>query len=906
MNTELLNQNDIALIKQAVASVVREIQKNERNSIELDYFKFLKNLVSQKDRKITVELLYNVLQVLDTEFKQNNVTYWLGRARIENLKDITNEGLITFRTDAQTNIKLAEERQQLATIDYAGTVNISKSKSNIKLYKHQIEAITRLNDNIIKSRRNHFGGMLVLPTGGGKTLTAGYWVAQNYLDKGKKVLWIAHRHELLEQAKYTFHTKLAYNDIFLNKESFNYRIISGIHDKPINIRKTDDIIFASKDSLQGDAFDYLYKNWIENNINELLLIIDEAHHSTAKTYKRLIDNIKKRVNNKLIMLGLTATPWRMAEKEKGLLKMVYPDDIQYSIDIRTLIKTGILSEPIFEDVETGINLIREAQLTKEQIRKLQTSFGDFDSILGEKTAKIIAENKERNMLIVNQYLKNKDKYNKTIVFALNIDHAIALNALFQAKGVKSDFIVSTKLDSKTGISISAKENEEKINKFRKGDLDVLINVNILTEGVDVPNINTIFLARPTRSTILMNQMVGRGLRGTRVGGTKEAYIVNIRDDWKLKKGDKLEEQDIKDSSRKSKGGISRNHKTTDKLASLEDLITWINPKQLFYRENPVIEDKEYERRKQIIRIISLEKIEEFAILNNQIIDPVLKNAIERINFIDRIPLGIYNLEYLLKTDQGEDSVFTEVLVYNNLKQPYEDFIHLLPKFFKEHNLTERDYLTDEELDKLAYEIEYKIFRHCEQYPAYSIQDIKNILQYYTVVGALPVFVKFEDREKYNIDEIAREIREKDMGQKTQEIFEDEIWENEKIGWQIFFNYDKITFLNEINLALTKLRHPEEYQKPVEPPTEVKEQRRFENMNLSEIYQVDRKYYFKIKNEVFNKYKDQKGYYFSALSGKRSRKKEIFQIDHIIPISKGGKTVLDNLQLLTKKEKQLKG
>lgn len=62
-------------------------------------------------------------------------------------------------------------------------------------------------------------------------------------------------------------------------------------------------------------------------------------------------------------------------------------------------------------------------------------------------------------------------------------------------------------------------------------MKVLINVNILTEGIDLPQTKTVFLTRPTVSTILMTQMIGRSLRGEKAGGTKEAYVVSFIDDW---------------------------------------------------------------------------------------------------------------------------------------------------------------------------------------------------------------------------------------------------------------------------------------------------------------------------------------------------------------------------------------
>jgi superfamily II DNA or RNA helicase len=201
---------------------------------------------------------------------------------------------------------------------------------------------------------------------------------------------------------------------------------------------------------------------------------------------------------------------------------------------------------------------------------------DIESI-GKESAKTIAENSKRNHCIVNHYIQNKSKYKKTLVFALNIDNAIALNSLFNKNHVKSEYVVSSIRDAVTGVSVSSKENKDKIERFRNGDLEVLVNVNILTEGTDLPEAQTIFLARPTISTILMTQMIGRGLRGVKAGGTKNAYIVSFVDEWKEK-------------------------------------IAWVNPEKLFIEDTVDFKDKDYDTTEKIMRLVSLQKIEEFAFL----------------------------------------------------------------------------------------------------------------------------------------------------------------------------------------------------------------------------------------------------------------------------------------------------
>src|SRR5262249_52270733 len=76
------------------------------------------------------------------------------------------------------------------------------------------------------------------------------------------------------------------------------------------------------------------------------------------------------------------------------------------------------------------------------------------------------------------------------------------------------------------------DNAAVLQRFRDGELDVLINVRMLTEGTDVPDVQTVFLTRQTTSTILLTQMVGGALRGPKFGGTADAYIVSFLDDWK--------------------------------------------------------------------------------------------------------------------------------------------------------------------------------------------------------------------------------------------------------------------------------------------------------------------------------------------------------------------------------------
>ncbi len=392
----------------------------------------------------------------------------------------------------------------------------------------------------------------------------------------------------------------------------------------------------------------------------------------------------------------------------------------------------------------------------------------------------------------------------------------------------------------------------------------------MTEGTDVPNVQSIFLARPTISSILMTQMIGRGLRGLKAGGTKEAYIVSFVDDW-------------------------------------QNRISWINPEKLFIEDNIDFNDVDKETKKQILRLVAINKIEEFAILTNKIIDPEKREELEKLNFIERFPLGIYQFRFLEQhNDEEPIERNCEVLVYDNILQSYTDFVNALPSFFEQNNLTERDVLDEDELEEFAEQIENEFFKGTLKYPAYHLQDIKDILQYYTIQDEVPVFIELKDREKYDIDKIASEIIEKDLGEKSQTELINTIWDSNELEWQTFFNFDKRGFLREINLAKSRINHPELFQRKGIKPTEEKELRSYEKLKLHELREQDPIYEKWLRDEIFKKFTDKDGFFISAESGYKSKNKLDFQVDHIKSMHNGGLTVLENLQLLTRSENAKKG
>ena len=724
----------------------------------------------------------------------------------------------------------------------AQTITPALGKNPRQLYEHQEEAIRKLD---AMDKRGSFRTLLVLPTGGGKTLTAAYWLLRNAVDQNKKILWLAHRHLLLEQAAEAF-ARNAYTDTMVNRTVFNYRIISGMHDKPVHIQKTDRILIASKDSMIR-SLDKL-KNWL--NGEEIYLVIDEAHHAVAKSYKKIIQYVADHTKS-MKLLGLTATPFRTSEDEQGALKQVFTDDIVYKTDLDTLIKKGILATPTFIDCNTNI------QFTEHLGVQALKSIENLDT-LPENIANDIADNKERNRIIVEEYLHNYEKYGQTIVFALNKVHAIALNKLFNEKGkaysIRSEFIISEVQDMITGITISNADNERKIEAYRNGEIQVLINVNILTEGTDLPKTHTVFLTRPTVSTTLMTQMVGRALRGLKAGGTKEAYIVSFVDDW-------------------------------------NDKIAWVNPETLTeaeYHEKETLA----EAQKQQIRLIAISKIEEFARMADAAVDT---SALDSTPAIELIPLGMYMLSTLECNHQ--------ILVYNSTQNAYQSLIRDLPNLM-EHYGIEGETIPEETLDDMT--------EHCFQsyfdenmIPSCNRNDIEHLLKFYAQKAVAPLFVTIDEmeRKKLDVSEIAKKIYDEDMRRSEKNAYIQSLWAEEGGLLPVYYT-NPYFFKKLIDLELDKLDGDIEIA-AAEPQTEA-ELRNLEQFPLQKIIELYPKIGLQLKEDAFAAARNDDGNYVCAGCGEIFSTRLFLQVDHIVPMAKGGLSVPDNLQVLCRTCNQRKG
>lgn len=606
------------------------------------------------------------------------------------------------------------------------------SENPKQLYEHQVEAIEALNEI---NKENAFRTMIVIPTGGGKTLTASWWLLKNAINEGKKILWIAHRQALLEQALITFKNN-AYATNLPHRWSFQYRIISGIHDKVKHIEVTDDLLIVSKDSLIKQLT--LLKPWLKNQ-RECYVVIDEAHHAAAASYQSILNYIDSQVGN-VKLLGLTATPFRTDERESGILAQIFRDDICYKVDLMDLIKRGILARPHFEECATDLTFTANAK----ELQKMKI----YDTISGEIATKL-AGHKVRNAMIVNHYKINQTRYRQTILFAINRMHAVVLKTLFEKAQIKCGIVIS-----RDSIEL-ANENQEVIESYIQGKIQVLINVNILTEGIDLPFTQTVFLTRPTVSSILMTQMIGRALRGEAAGGTKDAYLVSFVDDW-------------------------------------QDQIAWINSESIFYQSTHQIEESEKSESEKVVDMMELRQLE---LLANMLDDSVDTTDLENIPFLKRIPLGLYKVTVGKKNHP--------ILIYDSTKRRYDHLIKQLPSFFDYHKIKDST-LSKDQLTKLTSICTKRCFMG-EIVPTYDERDIQMILRYFAKYREAPPFFSFDeiDRNKIDITQIAEFILRRDLTRSEQITYIDELWNNPQNLYSVYF-HKKSFLMRQLNIELRRM------------------------------------------------------------------------------------------------------
>ncbi|MDZ4171261.1 MAG: HEAT repeat domain-containing protein [Methanobacteriaceae archaeon] len=612
------------------------------------------------------------------------------------------------------------------------------------------------------------GSIIALPTGSGKTFTAVRFLCRHVLSKGYKVLWLAHTHHLLEQAFYSFgpaENKL--NDgyevgwIQEPKNQLNIRVVSGTsHHYDIHqIKRDDDIVIATLQSV-ANAYKKSHpklEEFLKSAKGKLFVVFDEAHHSPAPTYRNLICSLREKFK-KMYLLGLTATPTHMDIKKRGWLKEIFPQKIVYQAQVKKLMAENILARPYIDESDTSFKPDFDE---REYIKWVETNRDVPEHIITQ-----LASNHSRNQYIADNYIKNKEKYKKTIFFADRWYQCDQLSKFLQDGGVRA------------GVMYSRPDNEENaevLEKFRNNDLDVIVNIKMLTEGTDVPDVDTVFITRQTRSTILMTQMVGRALRGPKFGGTPDANLVFFYDEWQ---------------------------KTIN--WSVWDTETWTAKKEYGATgENPKPLDK-----------ISIEAVQRLIDMmdRGQYVNPG--------PFLKFIPTGWYQATFsILGEDENPEESNHLLMVFENEEKDYFEFLEHIKN--EDLKVFDSDFIEFEDhLDRIKDWCK-TFFSQAEKHVGDDLlKNIFNIARHMAQnMKEPPKFIEFEERKNHDLDPIARKFIEEDYGpRKVDEKLRYEYNREDRYWKVIYYHYD--LFKSQYNACLEYILSLEQQTDKIKTPEEI--------------------------------------------------------------------------------------
>jgi superfamily II DNA or RNA helicase len=324
----------------------------------------------------------------------------------------------------------------------------------------QIEMLEALD---AERQRGHFRNLVVAPTGTGKTWVSAFDYQRLRKAGFERLLFVAHRNEILQQSQEVFR-------LVLDDQAFGERFIAG--ERPVHW----DHVFASIQSLSR-AIDQLDPTQFD------VVIVDEFHHAEADTYRRLLNHLRAKV-----LLGLTATPERADGKE---ILHWFDERIASEMRLWEALDQGLLSPFHYLGIGDGTDLrgvgFQRGRYVTSELEGILTG----DDVRARRILEAVGE-----------WVLDPSKM-RALGFCVGIHHAHFMADRFNAAGLPS-----VALDGNT----DAETRLQAVRQLRRGELRAIFTVDIFNEGVDIPEVDTILLLRPTESATVFLQQLGRGLR----------------------------------------------------------------------------------------------------------------------------------------------------------------------------------------------------------------------------------------------------------------------------------------------------------------------------------------------------------------------------------------------------------
>lgn len=345
-------------------------------------------------------------------------------------------------------------------MDTKGQIRHLPTTCSLRAY--QREALAAVLDAYKAGKRRV---IVSLPTGTGKTVVFAHF--PRVFKMKKRLLVLAHREELLLQARDKF-------------RSIDPELKAEIEQAGTHAAADAKVVIASVPTLARGGARLARFQPDEFSI----VVVDEAHHAVAPSYRRIFDHFGLFDSNvSRYLVGFTATP-RRGDKQ-GLGEVF--EEVCYARDMREMIADRYLC-PI-----TGWRVDTDLSLDNVKVRH-----GDF---VESQLARVV-NTPLRNRLLVKAY-RDYSPGRRTIVFCVDVAHAQEVHCAFAEAGIRAAPVWG---------ELSKDQRRSTLAAFSAGEIDLVTNCNVLTEGFDEPRVDCVIMARPTRSKLLYAQMVGRGTR----------------------------------------------------------------------------------------------------------------------------------------------------------------------------------------------------------------------------------------------------------------------------------------------------------------------------------------------------------------------------------------------------------
>ncbi len=406
-------------------------------------------------------------------------------------------------------------------LEVSGPQNLPPLHDYQERVAKQFRALLRRESSAGGDRR----AMISLPTGSGKTRVAVQAIieAMREDDFPGGVLWVADRDELCEQAVESW--RQVWSSVGEPRKRLRISRAWAGQESPRPLTERH-VVVASIQTLRARRGhpNYRFLAGLQ------LVVFDEAHRSIAPTFTSVMEEIgltRYQRSDEPFLVGLTATPYRGRDADEtarlvnryGQRRLddgAFPDDEPTAV-VQHLQTMEVLSQADHE-VITGDTF----RLLDDDMHRDEGWSGGAWNLpwLPQRLENRIANSTARTKRILCAFEKHIEPDWPVLVFATSVEHAQTLAALLEDRGIRSRAISGT---TRTAARRHA------VDEFRKGAIRALVNYGVFREGFDAPKTRAILVARPVYSPNLYFQMIGRGLRGPRNGGTERCLILNVED-----------------------------------------------------------------------------------------------------------------------------------------------------------------------------------------------------------------------------------------------------------------------------------------------------------------------------------------------------------------------------------------